>query len=55
MDSNVLFKDNSLEALSHTCSVNNKEVITLFKVIVKCDVLRVLSTAYEKGEKSLRI
>ena len=35
MDSNVLFKDDSLEVLSHRYSINNKEVSIFFKVIVK--------------------
>ena len=45
MDSNVLFRDDSLEAQSHKYRINNKEVSTFFKVIVKYNVLRVLSAA----------
>ena len=33
MDSNVLFKDDSLEVLSHRCSTNNKEVSTFSRLL----------------------
>ena len=44
IDSNVLFKDDSFEVLSHRCSINNKEVSTFSRVIAKYNVLRVLRT-----------
>ena len=51
MDLDILFTDDSLEALSHRCSINNKEVSTFPRSLLStmfCDYV-VLRTSYVKS------